>query len=125
MNDLSWMIYFASVVGGVNGAIFAVIFGSIIWFVGLQIAGIVAADWPNADYELASARRSLSFKAFPYFAAAMALQIVVPSQNTIYAIAASEYGEKALNSETGGKAVTALNKWLDKQIESGSESGKE
>lgn len=41
---------------------------------------------------------------------------IIPSSDTIYAIAASEYGEAALNSETGGKAIEALNAWLERQI---------
>lgn len=42
-----------------------------------------------------------------------------PASGTIYAIAASEMGERVVNSETGDKAVKALNAWLDKQISGG------
>lgn len=42
--------------------------------------------------------------------------IPVPSKDTIYAIAASEMGERALASPTGDRAVKALNAWLDRQI---------
>jgi hypothetical protein len=55
----------------------------------------------------------------PWFFAAMVAAVVVavtPGQGTLYAIAASEVGESVLNSETGGKAIEALNSWLDRQI---------
>jgi MFS family permease len=45
------------------------------------------------------------------------IAVLIPSQNTIYAIAASEMGETALKTETGGKAMRALNAWLDRQID--------
>lgn len=41
---------------------------------------------------------------------------VFPSSGTLYAIAASEMGERVVTSETGGKAIAALNAWLDKQV---------
>ena len=53
---------------------------------------------------------------FPLIILWLMLSVVVPSQETIYAIAASETGETALKSDTGGKAVQALNAWLDRQI---------
>lgn len=41
---------------------------------------------------------------------------VFPSSGTLYAIAASEMGEHVIESETAGKAINALNAWLDRQI---------
>ena len=39
----------------------------------------------------------------------------IPSRDTVYAIAASEMGEKALQSPIGVKATKALETWLDRQ----------
>lgn len=40
---------------------------------------------------------------------------ILPSKDTVYAIVASEYGEKLLHTQTAGKAEKALDAWLDKQ----------
>ena len=48
--------------------------------------------------------------------ALVVVSLAVPSKDTVYAIAASEVGEEIVKSETAGKAVKALNAWLDKQI---------
>ena len=40
---------------------------------------------------------------------------MLPSKSTIYAIIASEYGDKMLHTQTAGKAEKALDAWLDKQ----------
>lgn len=42
---------------------------------------------------------------------------VIPTRNTVYAIAASELGQRALETPTASKAVAALNAWLDRQIQ--------
>lgn len=44
------------------------------------------------------------------------IAVFVPSKNTIYAIAASEYGEEALKAPEASKAREAINAWLDEQI---------
>lgn len=49
------------------------------------------------------------------FAAAV-LFCAFPASGTLYAIAASEMGERVIQSETGDKAIQALNAWLDRQI---------
>jgi len=43
------------------------------------------------------------------------VKAVVPTKDTVYAIAASEVGEQVIESPTAKKAVDALNRWLDKQ----------
>jgi len=40
---------------------------------------------------------------------------LIPSKETMYAIAASELGEKLLHTETVSKAQKALEAWLDSQ----------
>jgi hypothetical protein len=43
--------------------------------------------------------------------------IIIPSKNTIYAIAVSELGEDVYKSEIGKKATKAIEQWIDKQLE--------
>lgn len=42
--------------------------------------------------------------------------VALPSRETVLAIAASEMGERALQTPTATKAFKALDAWLDKQI---------
>ena len=44
------------------------------------------------------------------------LTAAIPGKDTMYAIAASEMGEKILKTETAGKVQQALSAWLDAQI---------
>lgn len=44
------------------------------------------------------------------------LAVVLPSRETIYAIAASQMDEQALKSDIGAKTFRALDAWLDRQI---------
>ena len=132
MNDLSWMIYAADVVSGAAGLAGALSFlsgataavGVFVWC--LLGASPAIYSWDDKDVRLAKiaahdAIRSASTKyTKPLLASALACAVIatiLPGRDTIYAIAASEMGEKALSTQTGGKAVKALNVWLDRQIE--------
>ncbi|MXO67748.1 hypothetical protein GRI72_02735 [Altererythrobacter marinus] len=114
MNSLSWMLYLADVAGSVaalmtNVAVVVAVVGGTVLMISAIILHVEDEDtsfiWPWA--------RRIVFVAAP--CALMAA--LTPSQNTIYAIAASEMGETALETETGGKAMQALNAWLDRQID--------
>lgn len=115
MNSLSWMIYLADVVGTAKVMFGLALGGAAAWFVFLQIAAAHAADFGD-DADIAP-RRKLSFKAFPFAIAFSVAIVLVPSTSTIYAIAASEMGEKVINTPTAGKAIKALDAWLDRQID--------
>lgn len=112
MNELSWMIYAADVAGTMNNLFVA---AGCILLVG---AGVFAG--PVADIESnglnSSSWRKHAKRCAIGCAIVFTFAVFIPSQDTIYAIAASEMGEELLNSETGGKAVEALNAWLDRQI---------
>lgn len=56
-------------------------------------------------------------------AACVLTVVVVPSSDTVYAIAASEMGERVLSSPTAGKALKALDHWLDRQIDDEPQAG--
>ena len=109
MNNLSWLIYAANVAGNLQNAL----------ILGLLIGGFCCAvltvnGWDGGEYEGIYANRcNAGWKAL---AAAGVLAIFTPTQNTIYAIAASEMGEAVLDTPTATKAMKALDAWLDRQI---------
>lgn len=113
MNELSWMIYLADVTGTLK----------VLLFIFIIIAAIILA-WRIFTAALDSYGGLEKGEVWAPTKAALwivgpasIMAAVLPSSSTIYAIAASEMGEKALNTETGGKAVKALNAWMDRQIE--------
>lgn len=107
MNSLSWMIYAAGAVGNLSQvAVLVAVFGSMLG--GACFAFGKAQEVP----QLAMWGKRTAIIAL----VAAIIAIFTPTSNTIYAIAASEMGEEVLISETGGKAVEALNAWLDRQI---------
>ena len=114
MNSLSWMLYLADVVGSA-GKLFGII--GFLGAAGFAFATLASLGMmSDGEHEDAARCKTvagwLAVIGFP----SLLLSILAPSSDTIYAIAASEMGETALNSETGGKAVQALNAWLDRQI---------
>lgn len=126
MNRLSWLLILADIIGGFDRfLVFLCAAGLIVGAVAVIVGGVCRSDEYSArhDDELYSARHELSDTIFGYArlavvtaVAAGLLGVLTPSRNTIYAVAASEVGESALDSETGGKAVEALNAWLDRQL---------
>lgn len=128
MNDLSWLIYAADVAGSVSGVLSVTAFGSVVAGIGSGIGYLVMGEsphvwsWDDAEAKVAShnatrtvLKKILKRAPIVFFAAALTAS-VIPGKDTIYAIAASEVGENVLNSQTGDKAVKALNAWLDKKI---------
>ena len=113
MNSLSWMLYAAEVGASLDNALFGIALTTAIAAgAGLTIAGIIAhTEGEPTDWIWPWGKRVLWIIAPCAIAAAL-----IPSSTTIYAIAASEVGETVLDSETGGKAVEALDAWLDRQI---------
>ena len=106
MNELSWLLLAADTFGTLKDL---AIFGTVATGVAIPVVAMMRAD----DYhEVPRAPRRLVI-ACVSLALASAL---FPSETTIYAIAASEVGEDALQLKTGGKAVKALDAWLDKQL---------
>ncbi len=112
MNDLSQMLYAADVA---SSLIVALAVGGLV-FSGLALAFFLASCDTYDD----DAKQRWGSKARKFCLAAVALitlWVVVPSKETMYAIAASEMGEQVLNSKIGGKAQEALSAWLDRQID--------
>jgi hypothetical protein len=109
MNSLSWMIYLADVVGSI-GVLFAIS--------ATLLAGAIAFSMLWAAIEEEDIRMCRPYVKWlaPAMVSLALIAALLPSRTTVYAIAASETGENILNSDTGNKAVSALNAWLDRQI---------
>lgn len=120
MNELSWFLYLAGVAGNV-GAFFA-IFGGAASIVA-TIFGVVGCIASGDGWRPPTGFWRNVFTALTVGGVMILLAALVPSQQTMYAIAASEFGEQLAKTETAGKAFEALNAWLDQQI--GSAAGED
>jgi hypothetical protein len=114
MNELSWLIYLADVSHSIGNMCAAVlVFGGFTGFC-LSIGFAAASAYDDED------TRKPFVKALKWLGAAILvagiISAIAPSRNTVYAIAASEMGERALETETATKAFKALDAWLDRQL---------
>jgi hypothetical protein len=137
MNTLSWLIYGADLAGNVQGASSVLCIGGVAGYGLYRLVSAIEPDFSadpakRWDADLREHRRWPSLYAKPegerpqpgkrpvwiawVVSISLVLSVVTPSRNTLYAIAASEMGERALQTATASKAVQALNAWLDKQI---------
>lgn len=137
MNELSWLIYFADVLPNVATAItvlsvIASVGSAIVLAVYLTHIGETEKDWvyttdPVTNKETkevvriptssALSVKSLAFTRFttPLFVLIFCLSFVVPSKETFYMIAASQGGERAMQTPEFAKVRSVINKWLDKE----------
>jgi len=120
MNQLSWLLYLGNVVANL-GPLFTIvgiiIIGlAIFLWVGHRLDQTEYMDhWHGQDAErkpsiFLPVSTTIAFIVFFFLAA------LCPSQDTVYAIAASQVGEQALKTPTAIKAEKAIDSWLDKQI---------
>lgn len=117
MNSLSWLIYLAQVVNNL-GVMFGtmgvlVLAGCVIYFI---VCSIDASDAVGRTVGVLPSTR------YPVIGVSLLfLSNLLPSQNTLYAIAASEVGEKIVTSEAArgiaDDATKALHQWIKRQIE--------
>jgi hypothetical protein len=119
MNTALWMLYFADVAESLSTVLtIMVVIGFValaVWLVG---CGVTRIDDLFESWALPPKR------AYAAVATAALIACLIPSKNTFYAIAAANVGQKALNTQTGDKAVRALNAWLDRQIADDGGKGK-
>jgi hypothetical protein len=111
MNSLSWMIYLADVASGVGNALS---FMGCVMVIGALVVAFARTFDEYGDPHIT--RVNVNKRHIAAGAAIFLVSMTIPAKETVYAIAASEIGERALTSPTGGKAVQALNAWLDKQM---------
>lgn len=113
MNQLSWLIYFAGVSDSISSVLNTIfVLSIIISALGVLGCAIVSAASDENHFPLL---KPFLLPVIGAFLVSGILTSFVPSKETVYAIAASEYGERALQSPTATKAIKALNAWLDKQ----------
>lgn len=113
MNSLSWFLYAADVAGTLKILLFIAVG---IAAIGTFVLAAMVADGMNGQWVL-----GFMYKAAAMVAILLIVCIVVPSQKTLYAIAASEFGEKIVRSETvqglSSDAEKALRQWIKRQID--------
>lgn len=120
MNELSRLIYWADVSGRTGNAIIA--FVVIVALVGgvTTIVGFTAAESYSTDSANVPKWRKLGFRALfltpTLMVALIVAAVLAPSRDAMYAIAASQMGERLIATPTANKAVRALDAWLDRQI---------
>lgn len=103
MNDLSWLLYFADVCANFVGFVVAL---SLLSFVVVSVDSITANK--------VTVRPIVCLIPILWL-----VNVAMPSKNTVYAIAASELGEKVVASQLSAKAQKAIDAWLDRQISGG------
>lgn len=114
MNQLSWLLYLADVSASSEGwMVFFSCWATVVTLVSV----LVLCNAPLAEKGVrAAAAGNTMLVSIPTMLVCVILSVVLPSKETVYAIAASELGEQVMTSETGQRAGRALNAWLDKQI---------
>ena len=117
MNSLSWFLYTIDVIANVNALATGFLIATVTAWAVLNVAALATEgevlEWP--DYKKWWTRGVL------IIAGCGLLVSVLPSKNTMYAIAASQAGEQVVKSETvqgiASDATRALHQWIKKQIE--------
>ena len=104
MNSLSWFLYFADAIASFSVML---LFVSIVLLLFLSIYAISRL----VDHKDSSYFKWIALPVFMLF-----LFTLIPSKNTMYAIAASELGEEVVKSEIGKKSLKAIEQWIDSQI---------
>jgi tellurite resistance protein TehA-like permease len=106
VNQVSWLIYLSGVLPNLAGCL--------IWFgiVTIFIALIYFFLWYIEKKEMRRWVPTLVILSFGMWIIAA----FCPSQETLLAIAASEFGEQLLHTHTANLAEQALDSWLQRQI---------
>jgi hypothetical protein len=120
LNTLSWIIYFAEILGGLS-FLFSFIFimlcigiavGTIIWL--MKTFGYDSEDEDNLIRSARAAR--ITKKMILAAVIVVSVDILIPNSRTVYLIAASEIGEQVLNTETAVKLKKIIDHKLDEII---------
>lgn len=140
MNSLSWFLYAADAIGNVSamvtgfGALFTIagVIGTVLWLVA---GGCKASDqkqeWygrspdtlarNQAEWDSWISSFAMLKKFLKYGVVFLILGALMPSRPTIYAMAASELGDRLLQTDTAKEitndATKALQQWIKRQIE--------
>jgi hypothetical protein len=113
MNSVSWFIYIAQVSSSLG-----VVFRALA-IIGLIIAGGYSL-FRTVGASVEADEFTPHFPPIRYLATLigmLTLGNIMPERNTMYAIAASEVGERIVKTEIASDATKALHIWIKKQIE--------
>lgn len=115
MNSMSWFLYAIDLINNVSVA------ATIIFICTAIAMGLYAVACAVEHDGLTDNYKRIFPKAAGLFGIAMAVAVILPSKSTMYAIAASEVGERVVKSDAvqgiAGDATKALHQWIKKQIE--------
>lgn len=131
MNSLSWLLYFAGVSGSIST--FFGFVAAISGLLGVIMLFVSWADKTGGYSEISESASTFSRKYWLRFLITCmffgTMCNLLPSKETVYAIAASEMGERVLTDprvqQTTNKAFQALDRWLDEQIKEDDSSDKD
>jgi hypothetical protein len=125
MNSVSWFIYLGDVAGRTSEAVSSILLGTVVAACFAAIFSPLALMMMD-DFKISKSDiknrvvRALKPIAFGY-TALFILYLFLPSQNALYAVAASEIGERVVQSEqvrgVADDATKALRQWIKRQIE--------
>ena len=104
MNTLSWFIYWADVLPSLAKGLTILSLFSLLISVFINIYLLLENNCKKYIWVPFLCAFVLLFSSF------------IPSQNTLYAIAASEMGEEVYKSEQGQKIVKQLSDWVEAQL---------
>ncbi len=116
MNNLSWLLYLADVLGNFKVLLICLIAAGVI------LTAIRTLVWgsqmEDAKYKEVKPRfPSLAVFGLIFITVVVSLlAVATPSASTVYAIAASQFGEQVIKTPLATKAEKALESWLDRQI---------
>lgn len=128
MNSLSWLIYLASLSGSASSLFsFMAFMGAVACIVG----AILSVLWTDGGYggerrlkgyeDMRERGKVMSRTGLIMLVGFGSVATVLPGKDTIYAIAASEIGERIITDETvkglAADSTKALQGWIRKQIE--------
>jgi len=114
MNTLSWLIYAADVLGSVKGLLVAVAIIGGGGLSGVMLFMAIDASAPYSDAEPGSWKKPLRFVWIPVLVGLVAA--LIPSQRTIYMIAASEAGEAVVTSPDAIEMMGDLKAIIKKRL---------
>ena len=104
MNTLTWFIYWADVLPSLAKGLTI-----------LFLCSFIISVFINAYHLIERKCKKYIWMSF-LCAFMLLLSSFIPSQNTLYAIAASEMGEDVYKSEQGQKIVKQLSDWVESQL---------
>lgn len=125
MNQVSLLIYLAGISGQLGGLLY--FFGALFLILGVahflrSCAWFGEIDrWSTPEFKIEQINKISRHKIGLWLAVITACFLwlcaaLMPSSNTVLAIAASQFGEQLMHTKTANLAEQALNSWLQNQI---------